>query len=249
MNHDQIRAIILANPTEPPTSIAERIDVPAWRVKDARKGLIHIGAVVRLAKFNGPITDVDTAAIIEMRRAGHSITAIKDHFRRSYSVVFRIIAAATRAGQIEPAQRIVPIKPAQAAKVRTVIGDDERAEIIAMRRAGMTQPQIRERTGRSLGSIFDVLQAAIKAGELQPIKRMRRQERETCRGGLGDMPTPKVRLSLNMTEAERRAVASLSRFQRGTPQELLASVRNVQSQKRLHKPRLEPWEGAGPFHF
>jgi len=57
-----------------------------------------------------------------------------------------------------------------------------------------------------------------------------------------------VRLSLNMTEAERRAVASLGRFQRGTPQELLASVRNVQSQKRLHKRKLEPREGAGPFH-
>ena len=114
MNHDQIRAVILANPTEPPKSIAERIDVPAWRVKDVRKGLIHIGAVVRLAKFNGPITDVDTAAIIEMRRAGHSIGAIKDHFRRSYSVVFRIIAAATRAGKIDPAQRIVPAKPAKA---------------------------------------------------------------------------------------------------------------------------------------
>jgi hypothetical protein len=115
MNYDELRAIILANPTEPPTSIAERIDVPAWRVKDARTGLIAIGAVPRLAKVNGPITDADCAAIIEMRRAGHSITAIKDHFRRSYSVVFRIIAAATRAGQIDPAKRIVPIKPAQAA--------------------------------------------------------------------------------------------------------------------------------------
>jgi hypothetical protein len=123
MTYDKLRAIILANPTEPPKSIAERIDVPAWRVKDVRKGLVHIGAVVRLAKFNGPITDVDTAAIIEMRRAGHSIGVIKDHFRRSYSVVFRIIAAATRAGQIDPAKRVVPAKPAKPAKARSAIRD------------------------------------------------------------------------------------------------------------------------------
>ena len=208
MNGDQIRAVILANPTEPPKSIAERCDVPAWKVKDARKGLIAIGAVPRLTAVRGLLSDVDTAAIIEMRRAGHSIGVIKDHFRRSYSVVFRIIAAATRAGKIDPAQRIVPAKPAKPAKARAATND----------------------------------------AETQPVKRRQREERETCRGGLGDMPAPRVRLSLNMTEAEERAVASLSRLQRGTRQELLASVRNVESRKRLHKRDLEPWEGAGPFH-
>jgi transposase len=247
MTYDKLRAIILANPTEPPTRIAERIDVPAWRVKDARKGLIYIGAVSRLAKTNGPITEVDTAAIIEMRRAGHSLGVIKDHFRRSYSVVFRIIAAATRAGQIDPAKRIVPAKPVKPAKARSAIRDAERKAIIAMRRAGSTYPQIAAETGRGLGSITEIIQGAIAAGELQPVKRSQRQEAADL-AGLGDMPVPDVRLSLNMTEAERRAVASLGRFQRGTPQELLASVRNVESRKRLHKPRLEPWEGAGPSH-
>jgi len=241
MTYDKLRAIILANPTEPPTRIAERIDVPAWRVKDARKGLIAIGAVPRLAKVNGPITDADCAAIIEMRRAGHSITAIKDHFSRAYSVVFRIIAAATRAGQIAPAKRIVPIKPNQAAKARTVIGDEERAEIIALRRAGLTQPQIRERTGRGLGSIFDVLQAAIKAGELQPIKRMRRGEPESKRGGLGDAPAPAPRACQAKAPPCRWALSLMARGM---------SEIKAREQARLdrHKRKLEPWEGAGPFH-
>jgi transposase len=241
MTYDKLRAIILANPTEPPTRIAERIDVPAWRVKDARKELLAIGAVPRLAKVNGPITDADCAAIIEMRRAGHSITAIKDHFSRAYSVVFRIIAAATRAGQIATAKRIVPIKPNQATKARTVIGDEERAEIIALRRAGMTQPQIRERTGRGLGSIFDVLQAAIKAGELQPIKRMRPGEPESKRGGLGDAPAPAPR-ACQVKEPPCRWALSL--MARGM------SEIKAREQARLdrHKRKLEPWEGAGPFH-
>jgi hypothetical protein len=199
MNHLQLRAIILANPTEPPTRIAERIDVPAWRVKDVRKGLIHIGAVVRLAKTNGPITDVDTAAIIAMRRAGHSISAIKDHFRRSYSVVFRIIAAATKAGQIDPAKRIVPAKPVKPAKARLATTD----------------------------------------AETQPVKRRQRQERETCRGGLGDMPAPAPR-----KPKEPPCRWALSLMARGM------SEAKAREQARLdrHKRKLEPWGGAGPFH-
>ena len=251
MNHDQIRSIILANPTEPPKSIAERIDVPAWRVKDVRKGLIAIGAVPRLTAVRGPITDVDSAAMIEMRRAGHSIGAIREHFRCGYSVAFRVIEAATRAGHLDPCKRITPpqpLKPVKPAKVRAAISDDERAAIIDMRRDGRTHLQIVALSGRGKGTISEIISGAIAAGELQPVKRRRREERETCRGGLGDMPAPRVRLSLNMTEAEERAVASLSRLQRGTRQELLASVRNVESRKRLHKRDLEPWEGAGPFH-
>jgi len=240
MSYSQLRAIILANPTEPPTRIAERIDVPAWRVKDVRKGLIHIGAVSRLAKTNGPITDVDTAAIIEMRRAGYSISAIKDHFRRSYSVVFRIIAAATRAGQIDPAKRIVPAKPVQPAKARSAIRDAERDVIIAMRRAGSTYPQIVAETGRGLGSITEIIQGAFAAGELEPVKRSQRQEAEDV-AGLGDMPVPEVRLSLNATDCERSAIASLRQSgHRGTDLELLSIYRGFVARKaHVHAERMQ----------
>ena len=187
MNHDQIRAIILANPTEPPKSIAERIDVPSWRVKDVRKGLIHIGAVVRLAKFNGPITDVDTAAIIEMRRAGHSIGVIKDHFRRSYSVVFRIIAAATRAGKIDPAQRIVPAKPVKPAKAAPPISD---AETQPVKRRQRAEPEF----GR--GGLGDA-----------PAPAPRKPKEPPCRFALSLM-------AKGLSEAKAREQARLDRHKR-----------------------------------
>jgi hypothetical protein len=238
MTYDKLRAIILANPTEPPKSIAERCDVPAWKVKDARKGLIAIGAVPRLTAVRGPITDVDTAAMIEMRRAGHSIGAIREHFRCGYSVAFRVIEAATRAGELDPCRRITPPqppKPVKPAKVRAAISDDERQAIIDMRRDGRTHLQIVALSGRRKGTISQILSGAIAAGELQPVKRRRREERETCRAGLGDAPAPKVRLSLNMTDEEARVVASqraLLGEKAGTALEILSSFRRQQAEKR-----------------
>jgi hypothetical protein len=238
MSYSQLRAIILANPGEAPKSIAERCDVPAWKVKDARKGLIALGAVPRLTAVRGPITDVDSAAMIEMRRAGHSIGAIREHFRCGYSVAFRVIEAATRAGELDPCRRITPpqpVKPVKPAKSRAAISDDERAAIIDMRRDGRTHLQIVALSGRGKGTISEILSGAIAAGELQPVKRRRRQEREACRGGLGDMHAPKVRLSLNMTDEEARVVASqraLLGEKAGTALEILSSFRRQQAEKR-----------------
>jgi predicted transcriptional regulator len=45
-----------------------------------------------------------------------------------------------------------------------------------MRRAGSTYPQIAAETGRGLGSITEIIQGAIAAGELRPVKRGQRQE-------------------------------------------------------------------------
>jgi hypothetical protein len=244
MTYDKLRAIILANPTDPPTRIAERIDVPAWRVKDARKGLIALGAVPRLTKVRGPITDVDSAAMIEMRRAGHSIGAIREHFRCGYSVAFRVIEAATRAGELDPCKRITPpkpVKPVKPAKVRAAISDDERAAIIDMRRDGRTHLQIVALSGRGKGTISEIISGAIAAGELQPVKRRRREERETCRGGLGDMPAPKVRLGLNATDCERSAIASLRQSgHRGTDLELLSIYRGFVARKASVHARIMP---------
>jgi transposase len=232
MNYLQLRAIILANPTEPPTSIAERIDVPAWKVKDARKGLIHAGLVARLAKTAGPINDADSAAIIEMRRAGHTITEITEHFHRAYSVVFRIIAQATRAGCLEPAKRIDAIRPARVTKSAGRISGAERAVVIALRKAGKTYPQIAAATGRSVGCLTEIIQSAIADGALEHVKRMPLTEPQIEVAEIvgSPAPAPRVRkpkeppcrwaLSLmarGMSEVQAREQARLDRHKRNMP--------------------------------
>ena len=169
MTYDKLRAIILANPTEPPTAIAARVGMSVSAVGHARSYLIRIGQVAPLKPANRPITAA------------------------------------------------------------------ERETIIAMRRELRGFEEIRAHTGRGMGTLTDIIRAAINAGELPPVKRRRREERETCRGGLGDMPTPDVRLSLNMTDEEARVVASqraLLGEKAGTALEILSSFRRQQAEKR-----------------
>ena len=131
--------------------------------------------------------------------------------------------------------KLQPIKPAN-----VPITAAERLEIVEMRRAGMTQPQIRERTGRGMGSIFEILQLAIKAGVLDPIKRAKPPV-DTYRGGLGDEPAPAPRARQAKEPPCRWALSLMARGM---------SEIKAREQARLdrHKRKLEPWEGAGPFH-
>jgi hypothetical protein len=104
------------------------------------------------------------------------------------------------------------------------ITDEEKTVILGLRERGFSYPSIGLKMGRSKGAIERICLNARASGELRPIIRPARESVQRAIEMTEMRPLP--RLSMNMSEAEERAVMSLQNTLRHkTTLELLTMVR------------------------
>jgi transposase-like protein len=105
MTRAELRAIILAHPTEAPSSIAERIGLTSRQVGHARSYLIEIGKLAPLADpICARIPETVRTPIVAMRLNGATYARIARHFGCGSTSVRRICDAAMDAGELPKPQ-------------------------------------------------------------------------------------------------------------------------------------------------
>lgn len=144
MSRDELRAVILANPTEPPAAIAARIGMSVSAVGYARSYLIRIGQVAPLKPANRPITAAERETIIAMRRELRSFEEIRAHTGRGMGTLTDIVCAAIKAGELPPVKRVEARitapeptrRPAREVRLGLNMTDCERSAVASLRQSG-----------------------------------------------------------------------------------------------------------------
>ncbi len=206
--YDEIRRC----PNEPLASIAKRLGFEARTVGHVRARMVKAGVVKNIFS-KGIIAHPEIHAAIR-----ENPTEMPASIAKRLGVAPRLVSHVRG--------RMIANGVVQNIAVRnlTPITEEERTVILELRERGFSYPAIGQKMGRSKGAIERLCNNARDAGELKPIVYQPREAVQRAIEMIEKRPLP--RLSLNMTEAEKRAVASLQNTLRHkTKLELLAMVR------------------------
>jgi transposase len=196
-----------------PASIAARLGFSAKTVGHVRDRLVKTGEVKNLADKNG-IMHPEIHA--EIRRCPTDTpVSIANRLGVSSRLVGYVRSWMIANGEVQTIST----------KSNRIITEDERAIILGLRQRGFSYPAIATKMNRSRGTVERMCVNARASGELRLITSIIKPlPDEAAPEPAQKRPLP--RLSLNMTEAEERAVASLQNYLRNkTKLELLAMVR------------------------
>jgi transposase len=213
IKYPEIYAEIRRCPTEMPASIADRLGFSAKTVNHVRDRLVKTGEVQNLADKNGIM---HPEIYSEIRRCPTDTpVSIANRLGVSSRLVGHVRSRMIANGEVQTIST----------KSNRIITEEERAIILGLRQRGFSYPAIATKMNRSRGIVERMCVNARASGELRLITSIIKPlPDEAAPEPAQKRPLP--RLSLNMTEAEERAVASLQNYLRNkTKLELLAMVR------------------------
>jgi len=213
IKYPEIYAEIRRCPNEMPASIAARLGFEARTVGHVRARLVKNGEVPNIADKNGVAHPEIYAAI---RKSPLEMPAsIAKRMNISSRLVGHVRARMIANGEVQTIST----------KSNRIITEEERAIILGLRQRGFSYPAIATKMNRSRGIVERMCVNARASGELRSmISIIEPMPNEAASEPVEKRPLP--RLSLNMTEAEERAVMSLQNSLRHkTKLELLTMVR------------------------
>ena len=212
IKYPEIYAEIRRCPAEMPSSIAARLGFSAKTVGHVRDRLVKSGEVKTLSDKNGIAHPEIYAAIRD--NPTDTPVSIAARLGVSSQLVGHVRARMIARGEVQTISN----------KNLTPITDEEKGIIIGLRQRGFSYPAIATKIGRSRGAIERICNNAKASGELRPVISIIEPTPNSTPKPVERPPMPK--LSMNMTEAEERAVMSLQNYLRNkTKLELLTMVR------------------------